>query len=1056
VSQVTPEMMPAHKHISLPHFSLRHPVTVVMVTLSLFVLGLIALDRMPLEFLMRIDVPILSVYIPYPGALPEQVEREVAIPVEAEFRMLSALERINTWSDGNGCSVMLRYAWDTDMRLAAAELRDFIERLKLKLPDEVDRVFIRRFSSDTAPVLRFALFRGESQDELAQWARTVLKGRLMRIKGVADVEVSGRDHPEVYIEFDQGALQARGLSLHNVVQTLRQVNISAGVGSLDAARHRYLVRVDGQLETPAGLEEIALSADGVRLREVAQVRVLPPEGASDFSVDGQRGVFVNVLRESEANTVATCDAVRAELARLPEEPGLEDAAVFIFDDQAAIIRYALGQLYTAGTYGAFLAFAVLLLFLRNMRATVLVALMTPASLVVALVYLFFSGRSLNLVSIAAMIVALGMLVDNAIVVIENIHRLHALGGDRRDNILRGAAEVGLAITASTLTTIVVFIPVLYMDAGEMSLIMREFAGPVTTALLASLVLALTVLPLAEDRLAGLYPQTANGDAATGRWGRFRRAFTRMGGMLSFQGYYKELLRTTLARRPAALGMLAICIGLTYAGPFREVGLQDMPSLDLRQVRVQFRADPNYGPGGVQQTVARMETALNDRREELGIKNLYIRSGGWGGEIRVYLAKEEDLKPGEQFPYSTEEVRDSLSVLLPRAVPGATIDCGVARADLGEEQRVSVHLRGDDSRRVRQYAEAFLDRLEQEPQPALKDTQLDRPEDEQELQLRVDLARAAAVGATPLFVASTVDFALRGTRLPPLRSAGEETPVWARFRAEDRRGAEDLLNISVPGMAGGLIPVGRLARVERAPTPPALYRENGKNVMSITGTATDHNLTRVQGEISRSMERFEMERGYSMDLGERFSELAANFLNFKSALVLAVVLIYIVMAALFESLLLPLSILTTVPLAFVGVYWSMYLTDTPLDTVALVGSILMCGVIVNNGIVIVDCINELRRGGMDRFDAILGAAVNRLRPVLMTTLTTILGTLPIAIGSSGESSALTSLGRSFVGGITAGTMLTLFAVPLAYTLVDDFRVWVAGFLAGFRRSRRAEA
>lgn len=1048
--------MPVLKHISLPHFALRHPVTVIMVTLSLFVLGIIALDRMPLEFLMRVDVPILNVYIPYPGALPEQVEREIAIPVEAEFRMLSALERINSWSDGNGCSVLLRYAWDTDMTLATAELRDRIERLKLKLPSEVDRVLIRRFSSDTAPVLRFALFRTESQDELAQWARTVLKGRLMRISGVADVEVSGRDHPEVYIEFDQGALQSRGLSLHDVVQTLRQTNVAVGVGSLDAANHRYLVRVDGQIDTPAGLEETVLSKDGVRLREVAQVRVLPPEGASDFSVDGKRGVFVNVLRESEANTVATCDAVRAELARLREEPGFEDAAVFVFEDQAEIIRYALSQLYAAGKYGAFLAFAVLLLFLRNVRATLLVSMMTPASLVVALVYLFLTGRSLNLVSIAAMLVALGMLVDNAIVVIENIHRLHGLGGDRESNILRGAAEVGLAITASTLTTIVVFIPVLYMDAGEMSLIMREFAGPIATALLASLVLALTVLPLAESRLTGIYRCPRGNDAPDARPGRLRRGFARIRVFASLQGYYIELLRTTLARRPAALGMLAVCVALTYAGPFREVGLQDMPTLDLRQVHVQFRADPNYGPDAVQETVARMEAALNERRAELGIKNLYIRSGGWGGEVRIYLAKEEDLGPGEQFPYSTEEVRDSVSVLLPRAVPGATVDCGVARADAAEEQRVNIRVRGDDSRKVRQYAEAFQDRLESEPQPVLKDIRVDRPDDEEELQLRVDLAQAAAVGATPLFVASTVDFALRGTRLPPLRSAGEETPVWARFREEDRRGAEDLLNIAVPGVAGGLVPVGRLAQVERAPTPPALYRENGKNVMSLVGTALDRNLTRVQGEIGRSMLRFEMDRGYSLDLGERFSELAANFANFQSALVLAVILIYIVMAALFESLLLPLSILTTVPLAFVGVYWSMYLTDTPLDTVALVGSILMCGVIVNNGIVIVDCINELRRGGLDRFDAILQAAGNRLRPVFMTTLTTVLGTLPIAIGSSGESSALTSLGRSFVGGITAGTVLTLFVVPLAYTLVDDFRVWVAEFLAGFRRSRRAEA
>lgn len=1033
--------------------AIHKPVTVIMIVVSLIALGLVSLDRLPLEFLMRVDVPILTCYIPYPGALPEQVEREVAIPAEAEFMTLGGLQRISTWSDTNGCNILIRYDWDMKMSMAAADLRDRIERLKLKLPEEVDRIFIRRYSSDMSPVLRFALFRQEDQDALAQWARTVLKNRLMRIKGVADVEVSGREQSEVSVEFDQGALRSRNLGLYDVVQTLQQANVNVSAGQLDEGRHRYFVRIQDEIVEPEQLRNLVVSPAGVRLSEIAEVKEVPPEGATDFSVDGQSGVFVNVLRESEANTVAVCDAIHAELAQIRREPGFESVDTFVFEDQAEIIRYALGQLRTAGIAGSFLAFAVLFLFLWNMRATLLVSLMTPASLVVAFVFLYFTGRSLNLVTIAAMIVSLGMLVDNAIVVIENIHQHYRPGIDRTENACHGAEQVGLAITASTLTTVVVFIPVLYLDAGELSLIMREFSGPMVLSLLASLVLALTVLPLAESRLARLMPDTSRrpGKRWTVAFMAWFNAFQPYNRMLA---YYREVLRMTISRPVITVGLLFLLGFFTYTIPFQEVGLQQMPSLDLRQIRVRFTVDPNYGEVGTKATVEHLTAALDARREQLGISNVYVRSGAWGGEIRVYLVKPETLPEGQVMPYTTDDVRDMLSVLLPATVPGALVDCGVARAEVAEEQRVTIRMNGDDSRRVREYAEAFSRQLEKLDPEVLKDVKVDKPDDKQEVQVDVDEDLAASMGATPLFVARTVDFAMRGTRLPPLKPEGEEIPVWARFRSEDRSDMRDLMNVSVPGM-GGLVPLGRIASLDKGQTPPSLYRENGKNVTSVSGLTSERDMSRIEREVDRVISGFAMDRGYGISMGDRFEELNASAKNYRSALGLAVILIYIVMAALFESFILPLSILTTVPLAFIGVYWSMFLTETPLDTVALVGCILMCGIIVNNGIVMIDRIGELRREGVDRFEAVLQASCSRLRPVLMTTLTTILGTLPTAFKTTGESSALTSLGRAFVGGISAGTMLTLFIVPLFYLLVDDFQTWCVQYVSGFRSVRRTE-
>ncbi|NJL73117.1 MAG: efflux RND transporter permease subunit [Candidatus Competibacteraceae bacterium] len=436
----------------MPGFAIRRPVTVCMILLSVLILGGIAFYKTPLEFIMRIDVPFLWCYIPYPGATPQQVEQEVAVLAEGEFKTLRGLERVTTQSHNGGCNIALRFGWDADMGLATAELRDRIERLKLDLPQEIDRIFIRRFSTNQEPILRFALFREHDQDDLARSARTYLKSRLLRVDGVADVEVSGRELQEVYVDFNQQALGSLNLGLYDVVSALQTASFDMGVGSLEEGNTKFLIRMSGEYETPEELENLLVAPQGIRLKDVADVRVAEPDGASSFSVDGKQGVFITIQKESEANAVETCDRVHAELAQIHDDPRFRDAEVFVFHDQSEIIRFALTNLMKAGASGSFLAFLVLLLFLRRLRPTLVVSMAIPASLVVAFVYVYITGRSLNVITIASMIVSAGMLVDNAIVVIENIHRHRAFGTDRIASIIRGTNEVAMAITASTLTT----------------------------------------------------------------------------------------------------------------------------------------------------------------------------------------------------------------------------------------------------------------------------------------------------------------------------------------------------------------------------------------------------------------------------------------------------------------------------------------------------------------------------------------------------------------------------------------------------------------------------
>ena len=1026
---------------SLPALAIQRPVTMCMLVVMLVTVGVICWPRLPLEFTIKMDFPAMRVMIPYPGATPEQVENEVAIPAEGEFKTIPGLRRISSNSDSGGCYIRMEFTWDTDMKLASAEARDRIERLRMKLPPDVDTFLMRRFSSLSIPIMRMALFREEREDDLAVYARTHLRRQLMRLEGVADVEISGSPSESVYVEFNQHALLSLGLSVYQVVQTLHAASINIGVGQLRQGEMRYFVRLNEEFNDPRELEMAIITPSGIRLKDVANVSVQGPSGADQFQIDGKRGVFVRIIKEPDANAVATCDAVHAELARLREDPEFSDVEVFIFEDQSEIIRFALSSLYDAGKYGCAMAVIVLWLFLRRIRPTALVSLAIPASIVVAVIYIYFSGQTLNLVTLAALVISMGMLVDNTIVVIENIHRRRMHGGDRVVNAQRGAAEVSMAISASTLTTVVVFIPVFYLESGELSTIMREFAGPITTSLTASLVIALTIIPLAES-YSGRAKRARPSAPSRQRRKRFRLRLPHFGVMDALWKIYDAAMALALRHRLAVIALTLALVLASYYVPYRRTGFQGLPKLDMRQFSVRLNVDQNYGQDNVRETVDMLVSRIEAYREELGITNIYVNSGGWGGVITVYLVKEDDLPPGAGLPCSTDEARKFLADRLPARLPGARIDYGVSEARPEGGRSIGVIMRGDDTRTLHEIAGRFMEAMAALPE--LTDVKSDRPDEKDEIQLHVRKERAAAAGVSPMLIARTVDFALRGATLPYLKKGGQEIAVRGQLPWTQRGNVGDLETMAVQGGDGRLVPIMQLVSLHKDETPPRIDRVNAKSSLRLYGRVNNQNLIQVRDSLRALIARFELPRGYFIELDDELRAIDETLVNFSKTLAMSLILIYLVMAALFESWLLPLSVLTTVPMAFSGVYWVMYLTGKQMDTISLVGSIIMCGIIVNNGIVIIDHINQLRRQGLDRTQSVLQGGHNRLRPVLMTTLTTVFCILPLAIGRGATGGAVTGLGRALVGGLCAGTFLTLFVVPIVYTVVDDAQTWVRNF------------
>lgn len=1039
-----------------------------MLTLCVVALGYIAWTRLPLQFLPEVSAPFINVRIAYPGASPAQVEKEVAVPVEGEFRTIRGLHHIRTISDADGCFVNMLFDLDTDMTTATADVRDRMERLKLVLPKSVDKMMIERFNSRSIPIVAAGLFREGDEEEFVHLVRTIAEPRIRRVPGVANVEVlTTKPEKEVLIEFNQDLLRSLNLDLYQLVGALQLSSLNVSVGELDESHRTYIARVMGEYRSLDDLENIIVTPNGMRLKDIATVRYAARETNASVSIDRKGGAFLLIIKDAEANTVAACQGVRDELEKIKQDYLFRGSESFVFFDQSQLILRALSNLIQAGIYGAAMSLAILFLFIYRVRPTLIVFVCLPAALTCAVVVMFFWGMSLNIVSMVAMIIAVGNLVDNSIVVIENIVMRRERGAGPVESAIGAADEMWLAITASTATNLVVFVPMFYMKAGRMSVFMNELAIPIVSSMAASLIIAVTLVPLAMSHIHDRSPKAARLVDRPG-WGNifrrlltvagfFRRLYMGVGLITRTINMYCWLVQKAIKNQVLAMACVAGIVAVTYFVPFQYVGNQDEPRLDTREVKININAEQGMDKEHLTSVVDAIHNEIDKVREELGIKHVFRLQFPRRGEIGLYLYTSDDDPKWDDPKYSTEDVLKIISEKVPAAVPGADLQFSMTdEGSSGQDQRVSLQLRGDDAVTLEELAESVKRRMA--AIPTLMDVRTDVQKSQEEVQLLIDETLSQRFGIAPVMVAQTVDVALRGSRLPPLKQGGREVPVWAQFREEDRQSRANLDNVAVSSQVAGLVPLKQLVDYGRALTPSAIHRFNGKNTVSVSAHTTEKDLTGIHLAMKNIVETTELPQGYSFSFGSKLDELAENMVNFSASLLMAIILVYLVMAAVFESYLLPISILTTVPLSFIGVYWMLYITGSQLDVITLIGCIMMVGIIVNNGIVIVDHINQLRLT-VPRDQAVVQATRDRFNAVMMTALTSVLGCIPLAIAKSGGAVAFVGLGRAMIGGMITGTLLTLIVVPLIYTIIDDFAQWSVDYindLLSLRKKKRDDA
>lgn len=1020
----------------LPRLAWDHPVSLGMAFIALLVLGAIAWVRIPLQmFPDGFEPKFLFVLVPYGNGTPVETDERVVRPITDQLATVPGIHTLTTDATVSEATFEIEFQPDTDMAAAYGDVTDRLERAMPDLPDEVQRWFIFKFNPDQAPILWAGIqIPPEVGDEHALMTR-VVQPRIERVPGVARLDLWGTNQRAVWIDWDRDRLQATGANLAEVVGALRRDNFQMPGGTLIEGGEKdgrvLHVRSIGWIRDLHDLQTwpIPGSTRGrATLSDIADIQLRKAASTSIGRINGLEAASFGVSRESSANTVSTAAAVKEALKELEADPRLHGARFFVFFDQGDLIEGSLNTLLDATLQGGLFAVLILWLFLREWRMTLLIALSIPYSLLMTVSIQFLRGDSLNLLSLMGLMLAVGMVVDNAIVVVETILQHRAAGLSARQAAIEGTGEVNLAILSSTATSMVVFLPIILMSgSAEFSFFMGALGFPVVFALAASVVVALLFAPLATRLVQHVHMPPPP------RW------------MQWVTDRYAGLLRRVL-EHPFDSGVaLTALLVLTVALPVRGVSCSPEPGQETDEIVVRIEIPPQSSYADRDAIVKRFERYAEEHREAWGIDVYRVRLAGDEnvGRLNMTLARDAE----RDYATVVEEAQEAL----PKDLPGVEARIGRESGSSGDDRTLTVTVGGEDMGTLTDIAREVARRAETVDGVLGADfgwAEGGTPE------IRLDLRPDALdrYGLTGQGVGQTLAFALRGLEMEPIRQGRDEITVNTRFAVEDRADARTLGDFPLysPAM-NGMIPLRSVVDVGVGRGPATVHRVDGRTAATVRIDLDEKaEVAQVGASLDAALDGMNLPDGYTVDRSAGGGWDAEEDRAMYLAMFLSVAFVFLIMGMLFESLLLPLAIILTVPLAMLGAWWALWLTDTSMDLMAGVGLVILVGVIVNNGIVLIDIVSQLRHDGLDRTDALVEAGRRRLRPIAMTALTTIIGLVPMAFGDSAfVGIPYAPLGRTVMGGMVAGTLLTLVFVPWLYALLDGLKAGAGKALAAAR-------
>jgi len=1015
-----------------------------MVVLIVIILGFVSFTRLPLDLMPDIELPYAVVMTSYSGAGPQEIENLVTKPIEQALSTVQGLENITSMSSEGNSVVFLELDFGVDMDQAALDIREKIDMVKGYFPDGVGTPMVIKANMDMMPMMALSLSSDTlTLSELQRLAEDTVQPRLERTQGVASVSVSGGVEDIIEIKTKSEKLAGYGLSLDYLANILRAENVSLPGGTIKKGSQELTVKTTGEFVSLEEIEHmlIPLPTGGtVQLQNLADIEMKADQQTSISKANGNPAISISLQKRSDANTVQVSDAVRKELAKIEQE--LDGVTITPIYDNATYIKQALSSTAEHGVVGAILAVLILYVFLRNVRSTLIIATSIPISIIATFCLLYFSDITINMMTLGGLMLGIGRLVDDSVVVLENIYRFRQNGYSRVEAAVKGASEVIIAVMASTLTTVAVFLPIVFVQ-GLTSTLFKQFALTVAFSLFASLVVSMTLVPMLSSRLLKVESREER-SARKKRGGIFRIPALAAKAQDKFDdGYqallikYKGLLKWSLnhRRRVVIITTVILVVSLLSIGV---VGAEFFPAADEGIITLSVTLPDGSDVRNTEEIMDKIESKIADIPE---IDTIFLNAGSGGmmslggsqGNVGSFYI---NLLPLEQRERRATEIADEIRDRV-MDIAGAQISVTATQSMMNIGDAISITIKGDDLDTLKQIGDDFV-RLVQNI-PGTREVKSSYEDGIPEVQISIDRLKASQYGLTAGQVANAVRSTISGATATQFKYEGNEIDVKIKGDDTYRQNIQALEQIPITTAMGYNVTLGQVADISISRGPISINRENQVRAITVSGQIAGRDVGSVSRDIQNALASYPLPEKYSYDMGGQQEEMVEAFSDLFLALGLAVILVYMVMASQFESLIHPFVIMFSMPIGFAGAFLGLFFTGIPLSVMSIIGLIMLAGIVVSNAIVLVDYINTRRRVYKEEVEeAIVNAGPIRLRPILMTTLTTVLAMLPLSLGIGEGAEYQQPLAVVVIFGLAFSTLVTLVLVPVMYSIAENMK------------------
>jgi len=1025
--------------MNLPEIGVKRPITTLSVFLVILIIGLVSLSKLGIDLMPDITLPAVTITTVYTGAGTEDVERRLTEVIEDAVSTVPNVDKVVSKSMENISSVVVFFKWGTDIDAASLDIREAMSVVGPIMPSDAKDPMIFKFDASLMPVLFLGVSAKESYPDLYRIIDKKLTDPLSRVSGVGAASAWGGLKRQINVKIDGSALAARGLSIGRVTQMLAASNITIPAGNIEIGTKDYSIRVPGEFKTVKEIGNVVVGnyrGIPIYLRDIAVIEDGYKKQQRITRMDGVPSLMVVVQKQSGANTVKVADAVWKKIEEikgsLPKD--IEIKSVF---DGSLFIRQSIYNLARTVLWAAVLVVFVVLIFLRNVRSSLVIAFILPFSLIVAFIFLYTAGYTINIMSLSSLAIAIGMVVDNGIVVFENIYRHRTeFNEGPKDSAVFGSREVASAITASTLTTVVIFIPLLFVE-GIAGIMFKELGFVIIFVLVASLFTALYLTPMLSSRMLKIIDQR---DMSTFKNRFFDWSEKRFSNL---ENIYSNILQKALAHKKRTI-FIGVAIFILSMFMFRFVHTEFFPQADQSELTGVVELNEDARLNETNKVMHQIEKIIDENVPERNVITTRCGTSEFG--VGVAMGRSEGtnvisiqgtLVPKKERKASDKEIAFRLSNLI-KQIPGVkTVDFtpnDPFTSLFGGGKPIEVEIYGYDLDKTKLFATQVKEVMQRIK--GTTDITVSRGTEKTEYWVNINRDKAATLGLTIAQIAMTLRNNYYGNGDVKFREKGDEYPIFVQLMEKDRRSVQDIGEVMIPSPLGTMVPLKSIATIEKHKAPVQLERKNQQRIVTVGSGVIGRALGSVAKDLKASLAELPVPSGIEYKIGGSVQEQADSFKDLFTAMMMGIILVYLVMAAQFESLVDPFIIMFAIPFAVVGVVWALLLTGTILSINAFIGLIMLVGIVVNNGIVLIDYTNLMRARGLSVSEAVIVSGRRRLRPVLMTTLTTIFGLLPLALSTSEGSETWVPLGVTVIGGLFASTVITLVFVPTLYAIFEE--------------------